>query len=129
MCQNDCHCFPDLEPSQYYAHKDDTCPVCQAKRFNVVVTPSGTRVTPVKVMYWRGLGTVIKDMMFTNPSFCSLRGTGRQEYFYTSKECARLHEKAKCSLADKATSVYEVGLDWGQPFVNKVHSCGFIMVR
>lgn len=129
MCSNDCCRFPRLEPSEYHDHQDDVCPKCQGRRFNVKKTPTGTTITPVKVMYWLGLGAVIRDMLFTNPEFCKLRGTGREEYFYTSAEAARLHQQAKVSLQDPDTSVYEVGLDWGNVFVNKSHSTGFIMVR
>ena len=36
---------------------------------------------------------------------------------------------SSCSKDDRTIAVYEVGVDAGQMFVNKVHSCYFIMVR
>jgi hypothetical protein len=68
--------------------------------------------------------------MFTDPSFCKHRTTGRQEYFYPSAEAQRLEQASGCDLRRRRdVSCYEVGLDWAQMFSSKVHSTGFIMMR
>jgi hypothetical protein len=121
--------FPDLTPGKWQQHAADVCTKCGEARFERRQTANGTVLVPRKVFYWFGLANVIRDRLFTDPSWCKRRGTGRHEYFYCTAESARLHSTASCNPLDKDTSVYEVGLDWGQVFVNKVHSCGFIMVR
>lgn len=129
MCVNDCKCFEDLARSNWQAAADETCDKCGEARFEKRQTANGVTLVPRKVFYWFGLANVIRDHLFTDPSFCRLRASGRHEYFYPSEESKRLHQTAGCSPSDHKVSAYEVGLDWGQVFVNKVHSCGFIMVR
>jgi hypothetical protein len=128
LCVNDC-CRFDLEPNEYRQHVDDKCPHCQEKRFELKETAGGVRMLPRKVMYYFGVGAVIRDRMFTDPSFCKHRTTGRHEYFYTSQEAERLAAASGCDLNSREVSCYEVGLDWGQMFNNKVHSTGFLMLR
>lgn len=131
MCLNDCMRFPDLEQKDWAKHVDQCCTVCEQRRFDTKTSASGAvTITPRKVMHWFGLGNVIRDRLFTDPGFCKLRrGNKREQYFYPSPEADRLHSKAKCSKDDRTIAVYEVGVDAGQMFVNKVHSCYFIMVR
>ena len=47
VCGNDCHVFPELDPSQYYEHENDACPVCQRARFR----RHGASLAPVKKFY------------------------------------------------------------------------------
>jgi len=129
MCVNDCKHFDDLDRSKWHEAADEVCDKCGEPRFEKRETASGTTLVARKVFYWLGLANVIRDRLFTDPGFCRLRGSSRSEYFYPSEESRRLHQSAGCSPTDLKVSVYEVGLDWGQVFVNKVHSCGFIMVR
>lgn len=129
VCVNDCEGFLDLAPGEWQAHANDTCSKCGEARFERKQTASGSILLPRKVFHYFGLANVIRDRLFTDPSWCRRRGTGRAEYFYCTAESGRLHTMARCSSDDLDISVYEVGLDWGQVFVNKVHSCGFIMVR
>jgi hypothetical protein len=84
---------------------------------------------PRKVMYWFGVGAVIKDRLFTDPAFCKHRTTGREDYYYPSAEASRLAQASACDIWDWAVSCYEVGVDWAQMFTSKVHSTGFIMLR
>lgn len=73
MCVNDCCRFPHLEAHEYRQHVDDACPHCQQKRFELKQTAAGVRVLPRKVMYYFGVAAVIRDRMFTDPSFCKHR--------------------------------------------------------
>lgn len=129
MCVNDCKAFDHLEPEQYSEKQFERCEACGQLRFDTKTHGSGTRMYPRKVMYWFGVGNVIRDRMFTDPGFCKQRGTGRHQYFYPSRRSRLLHKAAGCNPLDPDTSVYEIGLDWAQMFNSKVHSTGFIMLR
>jgi hypothetical protein len=122
VCVNDCHRFPWLDSRQYRQHQYDHCPCCKERRFEIKETPSGSRLVPRKVFYDFGLDNIIRDRMFTDPTFCQHRSKGRQDYYYTSTEAERLHRAA--SRADLDTSVYELGADWAQMYTSKVHSTG-----
>ena len=128
MCVNDCQRFEHLEPHEYRQHAHDVCSICQQRRFEIKVGNT-SRIVPRKVMYWFGVAAVIRDRLFTDPSFCKHRTTGRQEYFYPSVEAARLAKMSRCDIMRTDVSCYEVGLDWAQMFSSKVHSTGFIMMR
>lgn len=129
MCVNDCKRFAHLEPEQYRSHVNDTCE-CGQRRFEVKQTADGLRILPRKVMYWFGVGAVVRDRLFTDPSFCKHRTTGRDEYFYPSDEARRLAAELGCEIRwRKDVSIYEIGLDWAQMFTTKVHSTGFLMLR
>jgi len=47
VCEKDCHVFAPLDPSEYYAHENDACPVCQRPRFK----RHGASLAPVKKFY------------------------------------------------------------------------------
>lgn len=131
VCVNDCKRFGMLETAQEYRQKAlETCTVCGERRFEVKMTADGvSRIIPRKVFYWFGIANTIRDRMFTDPSFCKHRTTGRREYFYPSAEARRLAAAAGCDIEQFMVSCYEVGLDWAQMFSSKVHSTGFIMLR
>jgi hypothetical protein len=130
VCVNDCMRFEPLTtPQEVRAAANQCCSVCKQRRYEVKRTSSGTRIIPCKAFFWFGLGPTIRDRMFTDPSFCRHRTTGREEYFYCSMEAARLAEKSGCNIWDYIVSCYEVGVDWAQMFSSKVHSTGFIMIR
>jgi hypothetical protein len=129
MCVNDCKKFAFLRPDQYLTNADEVCEHCKQRRFEVKFVGDTHRIVPRKVMYWFGLGPVIRDRLFTDPAFCKHRTTGRDEYYYRSPEACRLSEASACDIWDWAVSCYEVGLDWAQMFTSKVHSTGFIMLR
>lgn len=129
MCVNDCKQFQHLRPDQYRDHAHEQCEHCKQRRFETKKVGNTFRIVPRQVMYWFGLGPVIKDRLFTDPAFCKHRTTGRTEYYYPSPEAARLAEASACDIWDWAVSCYEVGLDWAQMFTSKVHSTGFIMLR
>jgi hypothetical protein len=129
MCVNDCKKFDYLRPDQYLTNANEVCEHCKQRRFEVKFVGDTNRIVPRKVMYWFGLGPVIRDRLFTDPSFCKHRTTGRDEYYYPSPEARRLSEASACDLWDWAVSCYEIGLDWAQMFSSKVHSTGFIMLR
>lgn len=131
MCVNDCMMFDQLQTAAAQREKVmKRCECCGQRRFEVKLTADGTtRIIPRKVLYWFGVGDTIKNRMFTDPSFCKHRTTGRQEYFYPSAEAQRLAQASGCDLHRREVSCYEVGLDWAQMFSSKVHSTGFIMMR
>lgn len=106
------------------------CEHCGHRCFEVKLAADGvTRIVPRKVLYWFGVGDTIKNRMFTDPSFCKHRTTGRDQYFYPSLEAQRLAQASGCDISRLDVSCYEVGLDWAQVFSSKVHSTGFIMLR
>lgn len=129
MCVKDCQRFKPLRPEEYRSHANEVCDTCQQPRFETKKIGATFRIVPRKVMYWFGLGPVIKDRLFTDPAFCKHRTTGRQEYYYNSAEASRLAQASGCNILDWAVSCYEVGLDWAQMFTSKVHSTGFVMLR
>lgn len=131
VCVNDCKAFPHLDSAQAYrANAMERCEHCGHRRFEVKTTADGVcRIIPRKVFYWFGVGATIRDRMFTDPSFCKHRTTGRDQYFYPSPEAQRLAKDSGCDIMRPNVSCYEIGLDWAQVFTSKVHSTGFIMLR
>lgn len=129
MCVNDCCRFKHIKAHKYRKHADDFCTKCKQRRFDVKMVGNTLRIVPRKVMYWFGAAAVIKDRLFTDPSFCKHRTTGRDEYYYPSAEAARLAQASGCDIWSWLVSCYEVGVDWAQMFSSKVHSTGFIMMR
>jgi hypothetical protein len=131
VCVNDCLLFPQLDSAEMYREKVmECCECCGQRVFDVKVAADGvTRIIPRKVLYWFGVGNTIKNRMFTDPSFCKHRTTGRDQYFYPSAEARRLAEASGCDITRLDVSCYEVGVDWAQVFTSKVHSTGFVMLR
>lgn len=129
MCVNDCKTFTHLEPRQYRQHALEVCEHCKERRFEVKKVGDCNRIVPRKVMYWFGVAAVIRDRLFTDPSFCKHRTTGRDQYFYPSPEAARLARASGFDINRRDVSCYEVGMDFAQMFSSKVHSSGFIMMR
>ena len=98
---------------------------------------------PKKRFWYFGLGDVVRDRMFTDPVWCKLRGTARPadahdamppempEDFWHSSEFQRLDDATGNILTDpaKSASVYDIGIDWGQPFHFRQWSSGFIALR
>lgn len=131
VCINDCQLFPELDSAGKYREKVmERCECCGQRIFDVKVAADDvTRIIPHKVLYWFGVGNTIKNRMFTNPSFSKHRTTGREQYFYPSAEAQRLAEASGCDLTRLDVSCYQVGVDWAQVFISKVHSTGFVMLR
>ena len=101
-----------------------------------VDTADGVKYKPKKRFWYFGLGNVIKDRMFSDPTWCRLRGTGRddedQPYdYWHSPEFACLNTATGNLLTDpdKSASTYDLGIDWGQPFEFRQWSSGYIAVR
>ena len=98
---------------------------------------------PKKRFWYFGLGNVVRDRMFTDPVWCKLRGTARAadsgevmppgmpKDFWHSPEFVRLNGATDHILTnpDKSASVYDIGIDWGQPFHFRQWSSGYIALR
>jgi hypothetical protein len=127
VCSDGCYAFNDLPKDEYRNHSMDVCPRCAKPRFE----EKRGRLVPCSVYYDLGLVSIIRDRFFTDVEWCAQLGQGRTlaDDYYTSAECSRLHQASGASLLDKATSVYEIGLDWCQVFVSKVHSMGILCIR
>ncbi len=81
--------------------------------------------------------------MFTDPVWCNLRGTARPadsreamppgmaQDFWHSPEFRRLDDATGniLTIAGKSASVYDLGIDWGQPFHSRQWSSGVIAIR
>ena len=86
---------------------------------------------------------MLRDRMFTDPVWCNLRGTARPadsreamppgmaQDFWHSPEFRRLDDATGNILttAGKSASVYDLGIDWGQPFHSRQWSSGYIAIR
>lgn len=101
-----------------------------------VQTAAGVRYKPQKRFWYFGLANVLRDRMFSDPTWCRLRGTGRddpdQPYdYWHSPEFQRVNAASGGKLTEEGTSasVYDLGIDWGQPFGWKQHSSGYIALR
>lgn len=131
VCINDCRLYPDLDTAAKVREAAQLrCECCGQRCFDVKLAADGvSRIVPRKVLYWFGVGDTIKNRMFTDPSFCKHRTTGRDQYLYPSAEAKRLAEASGCDISRLDVSCYEVGVDWAQMFTSKVHSTGFIMMR
>ncbi|KAK9918436.1 hypothetical protein WJX75_004081 [Coccomyxa subellipsoidea] len=123
-------------PRDYVLHKDDQCPKCGEKRFKKVETAAGAVYKPRKRFWYFGLANILRDRMFSDPTWCRLRGTGRndpeQQYdYWHSPDFQRVNEATGAKLTAEGTSasVYDVGVDWGQPFHFKQWSSGYVALR
>jgi hypothetical protein len=127
VCPKGCCTFPDLEAAEFQQHSHDECPICGSKRFETA--PRGT-LQPAAVVYDFGLAATIQDL-FYDPDWCELRYKARDTDgdYYSSTEAARLHAAAGADITDPSTSVYELGIDWFQPFRHGGHSIGLIVLR
>ncbi|KAK9795844.1 hypothetical protein WJX73_002457 [Symbiochloris irregularis] len=69
--------------------------------------------------------------MFHDKTWCQLRTHGRalSGSLYTSPEAERLNAAVGGILDQPHVSLYEIGADFGQVFVNKQHSTGVIGIR
>jgi hypothetical protein len=153
VCINDCCRFPSLplgenlmhfpciflsalnasgdHAGKYEGHEKDACPVCKELRFETKKTAAKVQLVPRKVFWYFGIESVIRDRMFGDKQWSSLRGKGRQEplQYYTSSEAKRVNLAVGGQLFHVDNSAYELGLDWGQVFINKTHSTGVVAIR
>jgi hypothetical protein len=153
VCVNDCSLFPDIKSSkgalltflplpfaypihgahagQYAQHGGEVCSVCKQLRFETKVVSGRKVYVPRKVFWYLGTKNVIRNFMFGNKEWSSLRGQGREDplQYYTSREAKRLDKAVAGMPSSLANSAYEMGGDWGQVFVNKSHSTGVIALR
>jgi hypothetical protein len=127
VCPKGCCRFEDLRADQFQEHVGDECPQCGARRFKT--GPRGA-LQPAAVVYDFGLAATIQDL-FCDPDWCELRckGRGTAGDYYSSTEAARLHAAAGADIRDHKTSVYELGIDWFQPFRRSSHSIGLVVLR
>ena len=98
---------------------------------------------PKKRFWYFGLASLVRDKMFTDPVWCKLRGTARPadsgeamppdtpRDFWHSPEFERLDRVTNKVLTTPGTSasVYDLGIDWGQPFHFRTWSTGYIAIR
>ena len=101
-----------------------------------VQTSAGIWYKPKKRFWYFGLANVLRNRMFSDPTWCKLRGTGREEEgqshdFWHSEEAIRLDEATDYILGNdqKSVSTYDLGLDWGQPFTFRTWSSGYVALR
>ena len=73
---------------------------------------------PRKRFWYFGLANVIRDRMFSDPTWCKIRGTGRDEEdqehdYWHSEEFTRLDNATGNILTDpnKSASTYDLGID------------------
>lgn len=133
VCVQDCHLFPWVHSSKYHVHANDKCPVCGCLRFRTKVKRSGETVyVPQKVFYYFGLHHTVQSHFFSNPVWCSMRGKGRDEFkhdFYGSQEARRLNASVGGVLFHEDNSVYQVGMDFAEPFNTRSYSTGVVGIR
>lgn len=153
MCVNGCQSWEHVPRRLWKHHADDTCPSCGSARF--LRNQSGI-LRPQKEFFYFGLQRAVQHQ-FCNPSFRDLRGVARPEAgrysneYYGSPECARLHEAAGIktvswtdvqSASDdqrqemedqwrlyQDTSVWDLGMDFFQPYDTRAYSIGLILLR
>jgi hypothetical protein len=121
-----------VEPSEWTDHADDTCPRCpagcQSKRFTVDASGS---LEPSAYMIYLGLENIIKNRFFTNVTWTSTVGTGRDEGpggYWVSPEALRMAECLK-DFFHTDNGVYELCADWIKPFNSLQYSTGVIGIR
>lgn len=95
-------------------------------------TRAGT-IVPQKAFWYLGVGKAIREL-FGQAAWAKRRGEGRGTPgdFYTSEEASRLEAKLQSlggSLHNADTSVYELGLDWGQVYLGRKYSVGVVGIR
>lgn len=129
VCPTGCHRFEKLCPQEFEAHSEDKCPTCEAPRFE---RDRLGHLVPCRVMFDFGVSEVIRDL-FKCHDWTALRDEGRGEEgeYYKSPEAVRLHREAGVLLTDRDGSVYELGLDWLQPYDTSHgnHSMGITCLR
>ena len=155
MCVNGCQAWEHVPRREWKHHADDRCanPLCRSARF--VRQVNGT-LRPQKEFFYMGLQRAIQHQ-FCIPEFRDFRGVARPESgrytneYYASPECARLHEAAGINMVcsgdvDAAsdeerevltaqwqlyqdTSVWDLGMDFFQPYQTRAYSIGLILLR
>eukprot|EP00884_Botryococcus_braunii_P019504 jgi/Botrbrau1/6237/Bobra.0109s0032.1 len=130
VCGGGCTAFSTLAPSDYANHLQDTCIECGGLRIVQEKLGVKTNLRPARVVYDLGVGNAIQQL-FHDEEFCKMRGSGRdtQGDYYQSPEASRLHAAAMADIKDKDTSVYELGMDYFQPFQNSNYSVGLVIIR
>lgn len=136
ICSNYCIAFPKLRPSQFEAHQDDRCSVCQARRFHVIESGSKTYPKAVNPFYYYGIAETVRHQCFKNPRWTSARASGRSDTTNGwrhspdyQRMMACLHEVYDIDLDSADTSTYNLGMDCGQMFKNRNWSCGIVGLR
>jgi hypothetical protein len=126
-CPGGCVRFLPLQRAEFEEHQHEECPKCGAKRFK----RCKGRLVPAFPFIDFGVDNVIRDRMFSNPEFCRLMGSGRNEDgdWYQSPAAKSLHERARADISDPNTGCYELGIDWFEPFGKTAHSIGLVLIR
>ena len=93
-------------------------------------------LVPRKLFHYFGIADTIAQQMFTDASWCAVRGKGRDDTHNDcrhSPEFARLRQKVLDldgpDLNSPDASTYSLGLDCGQMFKNRSYSCGVVGVK
>jgi hypothetical protein len=147
MCVNGCQSWEHQPRRLWKHHADDACATCGSARFQR--GPNGS-LNPLKEFFYLGLKRAIQHQ-FCMDEFRVLRGVARPESgrytneYYASPECHRLHSCAGIPMmsADEvrdvhskamwdlyaSTSVWDVGMDFFQPYDTRAYSIGLILLR
>lgn len=135
--------FHHLSPDQYWQHVDDACRRCgptEGRRFKQQSAHSTRAPVANKWYVDFGLPAVVRDCLFTNPTYCKLRTAppcapsestpAPEGGFWESKEARRLDEWfGNRLIGNPNLCCLELGFDNGQVFTFKKWSTGFIVVR
>lgn len=125
------HVYDHISRSDWQDHADDVCPHCQSERFvKSGEHPSTWRPTAWFIYF--GLESVIKNQFWANPEWTKTlpkQGESRAAYF-SSPEFQRLAAALGNWLLDpQQCAIYELGIDWIQPFNHCTHSTGVVVIR
>jgi hypothetical protein len=82
----------------------------------------------LQVNYVRKLEDVIHEM-HESPEFCKGRVEGCPEGYVKYGDAVRINDMTGNCLSQKETGIYQLGVDWAQPFKHYTWSTGFIFIR
>ncbi len=126
--------YPHLDRAKWKEHAEDTCPMCEQTRF--VTVGSSDQLKP---RYWfihLGLGSALSDF-FEDSWWVQQLGQHRDETvqgsFWATEEWRRIkgwvRQHMNQEFAPKLYSLYDLLLDWLEPYNSCQHSTGVISIR
>ncbi|GMH35009.1 hypothetical protein BSKO_02870 [Bryopsis sp. KO-2023] len=132
LCLNG-YTWRPLPKEKWEEHKHDKCPNCDGPRFQ---SKKG-KLLPVDFYIDLKIEDVIKHDFFTDPTFCSMRGKARDTApgsYLAGEEASRMRGWVDSNIQsgefDGANnSIYDVLIDWTQPFDSVHHSTGIVGLR
>jgi hypothetical protein len=131
------HVWPYLPRAQYEEHKDDACPCCATARFKPEICGVRTTWQPLAWYIDFGVSHTVQQF-FYDPEFRELHDavdrTPSRGSYWGGSEALRLagaleSDQDWADISSSDTGLYELCLDWLEPFKSVKYSVGILGIR